>query len=42
MSQWFGVFQKFGKALMVPVALLPAAGRTSSTSTRASLGFASN
>lgn len=26
MSQWFGVFQKFGKALMVPVALLPAAG----------------
>ncbi|WP_404354055.1 PTS transporter subunit EIIC [Exiguobacterium aurantiacum] len=25
-SQWFGVFQKFGKALMVPVALLPAAG----------------
>ncbi|MDX5323968.1 MAG: glucose PTS transporter subunit EIIB [Exiguobacterium sp.] len=27
MSQWFGVFQKFGKALMVPVALLPAAGK---------------
>lgn len=26
MSQWFGVFQKFRKALMIPVALLPAAG----------------